>query len=67
LLFQAGADQSGEEEEDYLDINLEGELIDGVKIELPEEDEEETNYPAIGFTERENQEEHIRKPFTSNY
>jgi len=41
LLFQAGADASSEEKEDYLDLNLDGDLVSGVKIELPEEDEEE--------------------------
>jgi len=37
LPFQAGADASSEEEEDYLDINFDGELIDGVKLELTED------------------------------
>jgi len=32
LPFQAGADTSDEEEADYLDVNLDGELIDGVKL-----------------------------------
>jgi len=40
LPFQAGADESSEEEEDYLDVNLDGELIDGVKLETPEIDDD---------------------------
>jgi len=35
--YQAGADALSEEEEDYLDINLDGELIDGVKLKLTED------------------------------
>jgi len=35
LPFQAGADASDDEETDYLDINLDGKLIDGVKLETP--------------------------------
>jgi len=39
LPFQAGADAS-EEETDYLDVNLDGELINGVKLEMPERDDD---------------------------
>jgi len=38
--FLAGADASSEEEEDYLDDNLDGELIDGEKLEAPEADDD---------------------------
>jgi len=40
LPFQAGADDSSEEEESYLDVNLYGELMDGVKLETPEIDDD---------------------------
>jgi len=37
LTFQTGADASSEEEEDYLDIDLDRKLVDGVKLELSED------------------------------
>jgi len=41
LPFQAGSYASDEEEVDYLDTDLNGEWIDGVKLERPEEDEDD--------------------------
>jgi len=46
LPFQAGADASYEEETDYLDVNLDGKLIDGVKLETPEEDDDPDDRPG---------------------
>jgi len=40
LPFQEGADASNEKESDYLDVDLDGELIDGVKLEVPEADDD---------------------------
>jgi len=40
LPFQAAADESSKKKEDYLDVNLDGELIDGVKLETPEKDDD---------------------------
>jgi len=40
LPFQAGSYASDEKETDYLEADLNGELIDGVKLETPEEDED---------------------------
>jgi len=45
LLFQAGADESNEKE-DYLDVDLDGKLFDGVKLETPEvTDDPDVNQP----------------------
>jgi len=46
LPFKAGADASDEEETNYLDVNLDGELIDGVKLETPEEDDDPDDKPG---------------------
>jgi len=48
--FQAGSYASDEEETEYLDTNLEGELIDGVKLEMPEIDDDvvETTEDRLG-------------------
>jgi len=40
LPFQAGSYTSDEEETEYLDTNFEGELIEGVKLEMPEIDDD---------------------------
>jgi len=40
LPFQAGSYASDEEETDYLETNLDGELIEGVKLEVPKGDED---------------------------
>jgi len=45
LPFQADSYASDEEEKDYLESNLDGNLIDGVKLEAPEEDEDVTETP----------------------
>jgi len=59
LTFQAGADASSEEDEDYIDLNLDGNPVSGVKIELPEEDEEElTVYPPRSPTTTYPDDEH---------
>jgi len=47
LPFQAGADESSEKEE-YLDVDLYGKLIDGVKLETPEvTDDHDVNQPDL--------------------
>jgi len=43
LPFQAGVDAFSEEEEDYLYVGFDGELIDGVKLKLPEEADDQIN------------------------
>jgi len=40
LPFQVSANASDEEEADYLDVNLDSELIDGVNLEAPEADDD---------------------------
>jgi len=42
LLFQAGSYTSDDEEVEYLDTELDGRLIRGVKFEVPEEDDDAT-------------------------
>jgi len=61
LPFLVGADASSEEKEDYLDLDLDGNLVTGVKIELPEEDEEEPAiYPSCSPTTTYPDEQHNR-------
>jgi len=44
LPVQAGADAS--DQPTYLDVNLDGELIEGVKLETPEEDDDPDDRPG---------------------
>jgi len=46
LPFQAGSDASNEEETDYLNVILNGELIDGVQLETPEADDDTDDRPG---------------------